>query len=68
VTQGDTAEAARVLGRFDRYDPERAVVVPPATLVQGHILGSSRPRLDGGGTSRSVQAQLNSRAGTVFDR
>ena len=37
VTQGDAAEAARVLGLFDRYDPERAVVVPPSTLVQGHM-------------------------------
>ena len=37
VTQGDAKEAARVLGLFDRYDPERAVVVPPSTLVQGHM-------------------------------
>jgi alkyl sulfatase BDS1-like metallo-beta-lactamase superfamily hydrolase len=37
ATQGDAAEAARVLGVFDRYDPERAVVVPPSTLVQGHM-------------------------------
>lgn len=28
-------EAARVLGLFDRYDPERAVVIP-STLVQDH--------------------------------
>jgi hypothetical protein len=37
VTQGDAAEAARVLGLFGRYDPEQAVVVPPSTLVQGHM-------------------------------
>jgi len=37
VTRGDAAEAARVLGLFDRYDPEQAVVVPPSTLVQGHM-------------------------------
>jgi alkyl sulfatase BDS1-like metallo-beta-lactamase superfamily hydrolase len=37
VTQGDAAEAARVLGLFDRYDPERAVVVPSPTLVQDHM-------------------------------
>jgi hypothetical protein len=37
VTQGDAAEAARVLGLFDRQDPERAVVVPPTTLIQGHM-------------------------------
>ena len=34
---GDAAEAVRVLDLFDRYDPERAVVVPPTTLVQGHM-------------------------------
>jgi len=37
VTQGDAAEAVRVLGLFDRYDSEQAVVVPPKTLVQGHM-------------------------------
>ena len=37
VATGDAAEAARVLSVFDRYDPERAVVVPPGTLVQGHM-------------------------------
>jgi len=37
VTEGDAAEAARVLGLFDRYDPGRAVVVPPATAAQGHM-------------------------------
>ena len=37
VTTGDAAEAARVLTLFDRYDPERAVVIPPASLVQGHM-------------------------------
>jgi len=34
---GDTIETAEVLNVFDRYDPERAVVVPPAALVQGHM-------------------------------
>jgi hypothetical protein len=37
VTTGDAEKAARVLGLFDRYDPRRAVVVPPTTLVQGHV-------------------------------
>jgi len=35
VTQGDAAEAARVLNLFDRYDPGRAVVIP-STLIQDH--------------------------------
>jgi hypothetical protein len=34
-TQGNAAEAARVLGLFDRHDPEQAFVVPPSTLVKG---------------------------------
>jgi ubiquinone biosynthesis protein UbiJ len=29
---GDSAEAARVLDLFDRYKPEKAVVIPPAYL------------------------------------
>ena len=37
VTQGDAAGVTRVLGLFDRYDPERAVVVPPSSLVQAHM-------------------------------
>jgi len=37
VTAGDAAEAARVLGLFDRYDPGRAVVIPPTSAVQGHM-------------------------------
>jgi alkyl sulfatase BDS1-like metallo-beta-lactamase superfamily hydrolase len=37
VTAGDAAEAARVLGLFDRYDPTRAVVVPTASLIQDHM-------------------------------
>jgi alkyl sulfatase BDS1-like metallo-beta-lactamase superfamily hydrolase len=37
VTEGDALEAARVLNVFDQYDPERAVVIPPASLVQGHM-------------------------------
>ena len=37
LTAGDAAEAARVLDLFDRYDPGRAVVIPPATLIQDHM-------------------------------
>lgn len=37
VTTGDAKEAARVLGLFDRYNPEKAVVVPPGTLAQEHM-------------------------------
>jgi alkyl sulfatase BDS1-like metallo-beta-lactamase superfamily hydrolase len=37
VTKGDAKEAARVLGLFDRYDPERAVVIPPASMIQEHM-------------------------------
>jgi len=37
VASGDPIEAAEVLNVFDRHDPERAVVVPPGSLVQGHI-------------------------------
>jgi hypothetical protein len=37
VSAGDAAEAARVLDVFDRYDPRKAVVVPPASLVQDHM-------------------------------
>jgi hypothetical protein len=37
VASGDPVEAVEVLNVFDRYDPERAVVVPPGTLVQGHM-------------------------------
>ena len=37
VASGKTDEAVRVLEVFDRYDPARAVVVPPTTLVQGHL-------------------------------
>ena len=37
VASGDAAEAARVLSLFDRYDPQRAVVVPPASLAQDHM-------------------------------
>jgi len=33
---GDAAEAARVLDLFDRYVPERAVVVPSAALFHNH--------------------------------
>jgi len=37
VAAGDAAVAARVLDAFDRYDPSKAVVVPPTTLVQDHM-------------------------------
>jgi alkyl sulfatase BDS1-like metallo-beta-lactamase superfamily hydrolase len=33
---GDPAEAARLINIFDRYSPQKAVVIPPATLVQDH--------------------------------
>ncbi len=33
---GDAAEAARVINLFDRYSPQKAVVIPPATLIQDH--------------------------------
>ena len=37
VAAGDAADATRVLDAFDRYDPQKAVVVPPTTLVQDHM-------------------------------
>jgi len=37
VTTGDAAEAARVLNLFDRYDPARAVIIPPAAAVHDHM-------------------------------
>jgi alkyl sulfatase BDS1-like metallo-beta-lactamase superfamily hydrolase len=33
---GDAAEAARVINLFDRYSPQKAVVIPPTTLIQDH--------------------------------
>ena len=33
---GDSVEAARLINLFDRYSPQKAVVIPPATLIQGH--------------------------------
>ncbi len=33
---GDAKEAARLINLFDRYSPEKAVVIPPTTLVQDH--------------------------------
>jgi len=33
---GDAAEAARVIDLFDRYRPEKAVVIPPAYLEHAH--------------------------------
>jgi len=37
VAAGDAADAARVFDAFDRYDPRKAVVVPPTSLVQDHM-------------------------------
>jgi alkyl sulfatase BDS1-like metallo-beta-lactamase superfamily hydrolase len=37
VTAGDAAEAARVLNLFDRYDPSRALVIPPRSQIQDHM-------------------------------
>jgi alkyl sulfatase BDS1-like metallo-beta-lactamase superfamily hydrolase len=34
---GDPKEAARLINLFDRYSPQKAVVVPPTTLIQGHL-------------------------------
>jgi len=33
---GDPAEAARLINLFDRYSPQEALVIPPASLVQDH--------------------------------
>ena len=33
---GDAKEAARLINLFDRYSPQKAVVIPPATLIQDH--------------------------------
>jgi hypothetical protein len=33
---GGAAEAARVINLFDRYSPQKAVVIPPATSIQDH--------------------------------
>ena len=32
VVAGDAAEAARVINLFDRYSPQKALVVPPLAL------------------------------------
>ncbi len=37
MASGDPAEAAWVLSVFDRYEPARGVVIPPTSLVQGHM-------------------------------
>ena len=37
VTTGNAVEAARVLNVFDRYDPERAVVIPGASNIHEHM-------------------------------
>jgi alkyl sulfatase BDS1-like metallo-beta-lactamase superfamily hydrolase len=34
---GDSTEAARLINLFDRYLPQKAVVIPPATLAQDHM-------------------------------
>lgn len=34
---GDPKEAARLINLFDRYSPQKAVVIPPTTLIQGHL-------------------------------
>jgi alkyl sulfatase BDS1-like metallo-beta-lactamase superfamily hydrolase len=34
--KGDAAEAARLINLFDRYQPEKAVVIPPAFLDHAH--------------------------------
>lgn len=34
---GDSAEATRLINLFDRYSPQKAVVIPPATLVRDHM-------------------------------
>jgi len=34
--QGDAADAARVINLFDRYRPEKAVVIPPAILEHAY--------------------------------
>jgi hypothetical protein len=34
---GDSAEAARLINLFDRYSPQKVVVIPPTTLIQDHM-------------------------------
>ncbi len=34
--EGDSTEAARLINLFDRYKPEKAVVIPPAFLEHAH--------------------------------
>jgi hypothetical protein len=34
---GTAADATRVLDASDRYDPQKAVGVPPTTLIQDHM-------------------------------
>ena len=34
--KGDAGEAARLINLFDRYKPEKAVVIPPAILEHAH--------------------------------
>ena len=33
---GDPAEAARLINLFDRYSPQKAVVIPPTIAIKGH--------------------------------
>jgi alkyl sulfatase BDS1-like metallo-beta-lactamase superfamily hydrolase len=37
VTQGDAKDAIEVLYVFDRYQPAKALVIPPASLAQDHM-------------------------------
>jgi alkyl sulfatase BDS1-like metallo-beta-lactamase superfamily hydrolase len=36
AVSGDAEEAARLINLFDRYSPQKAVVIPPTSLVQDH--------------------------------
>jgi alkyl sulfatase BDS1-like metallo-beta-lactamase superfamily hydrolase len=36
TVRGDAAEAARLINLFDRYRPEKAVVIPPSFLEHAH--------------------------------
>jgi alkyl sulfatase BDS1-like metallo-beta-lactamase superfamily hydrolase len=33
---GDPKKAARLINLFDRYSPQKAIVIPPTTLIQDH--------------------------------
>jgi alkyl sulfatase BDS1-like metallo-beta-lactamase superfamily hydrolase len=34
---GDSEDAARLINLFDRYSPQKAVVIPPTILIQNHM-------------------------------